>query len=73
MEVGVRSHPVLTLSAPRKLLTIWSDLKWDYGYDITADGQRSLFVSRADANQSAPVNLTVIQNWFAEFKDRRKR
>ena len=73
VEVGVRSHPVLTLSAPHKLLTISSDLKGDYGYDMTADGQRLLFVSRADVNQSAPVNLTVVQNWFAEFKDRQKQ
>ncbi len=73
VEVGVRSHPVFTLSAPHKLLTISNDLKGEYGYDMTADGQRFLFVSRADANRSAPVNLTVVQNWFAEFKDRQKQ
>jgi len=73
VEVGIRNHPALTLSAPHKLLSISSDLKVDYGYDITADGQRFLFVGRSDANQSAPVNLTVVQNWFAEFKDRQKQ
>lgn len=73
VEVGVRSHPVLALAAPHKLFTMSSDLKGDYGYDVTADGQRFLVVRRADANQSAPVNLTVVQNWFAEFKDRQKQ
>ncbi len=44
-----------------------SDLREDYGYDIAADGQR-----RADANQSAPMNLTVVQKWSTEFKDKQK-
>jgi serine/threonine protein kinase len=73
VEVGLRTHPVLTLAAPRKLFTVSSDFKGDYGYDLTADGRRFLFVRRADTNQSAPVNLTVVQNWFGEFKDRQKQ
>ncbi len=73
VEVGIRSHPVLTLGAPHQFFSISSDFRGDYGYDVTAKEQRFLFVRRADANQSAPVNLTVVQNWFAEFKDRQKQ
>ncbi len=61
------SHPLLKLAAPHKLFTMSSDLREDYGYDIAADGQR-----RADANQSAPMNLTVVQKWSTEFKDKQK-
>jgi len=43
------------------------------GYAVAPDGQRFLCVQSLSASQKEPVNLTVMQNWFAEFKDKQKR
>jgi hypothetical protein len=70
IEVGVHSHPALSLDSPHKLFTLSGDLMGDSGYDIATAMQRFLFARRADSWQTA--SLTVVKNWFAEFKDRQK-
>ena len=37
-------------------------------YDVTADGQRFLVIQQADPKETP--SITVVQNWYEEFKDR---
>ena len=39
-------------------------------YDISADGQRFLTIAPAEDEYAAPPVICVVENWFAEFKDR---
>ena len=40
-------------------------------YDISADGKRFLAIKPMSAQQTgAPSNLTVVQNWFEELKQK---
>ena len=38
-----------------------------FNYDVSADGQRFVVVQQADAGETPTI--TVIENWYAEFKD----
>jgi dipeptidyl aminopeptidase/acylaminoacyl peptidase len=80
MEVTVRSQPALNLSAPRKLFNSTASgltARGDFGYGLAPDGEHFLFVQSIfeqgpGVGQPAAVNLDVVQNWIAEFKDRQK-
>ncbi|MDA1315386.1 MAG: hypothetical protein O2968_18815 [Acidobacteria bacterium] len=37
-------------------------------YDVTADGQRFLYAE--SVGEGKPTEIRVVQNWFAEFKER---
>jgi len=44
-------------------------------YDVSADGQRFLLTvpaGGADAAETPPPSIGVVENWFAEFKDRQQ-
>ena len=74
--VSVRPKPSLELGAPRKLFS-YRPLNFDRisgiyeSYDVSPDGQRFVMLERAP-EQTPSVTLAVIQNWFAEFKDKQK-
>jgi serine/threonine protein kinase len=80
MEVAVHSVPPLSLNAPHKLFDSTASgltARRDFGYDVAPDGEHFIFVQSVFAQtpgskQPAAVNLNVVQNWFAEFKDRQK-
>ena len=44
-------------------------------YDVSADGRRFVLVERVGGGTSPSVSRSVriVQNWFAEFKDRQGR
>jgi hypothetical protein len=75
MAVPVRTKPSLVLGQPQKLfarLPVQADRPsrlYD-SYDVSADGQN--FVMLQSSEQTVSKALTVVQNWFAEFKDRQK-
>jgi hypothetical protein len=43
------------------------------GFEISADGNRILAVQQGEKAGSSTPLLTVVENWFVEFKDKQKR
>ncbi len=42
-------------------------------YDVSADGQRFILAEPAGEGADAPEpSIRVVQNWFAEFRDRQQ-
>ena len=40
-------------------------------YDVTSDGQRFVVIESTEEDRDdPPASVHVVQNWFAEFKDR---
>ena len=71
MAVPVATTPTLTIGAPEKLFsdnTLRFRLGHFLNYDVTPDGQK--FILREAEAGTSDVKLRVVQNWFAEFKDR---
>jgi Tol biopolymer transport system component len=63
MEVPVVAGASPSLGQPRKLFT-WEAIF--RGFDVTADGQRFVMIEETDPGAAGP-QITVIQNWAAEF------
>jgi hypothetical protein len=76
MAVHVQTKPSLVLGQPQKLFSrrlVGADRPeglYD-SYDVSADGQRFVML-QSDEQQTTSQKLTVIQNWFAEFRERQK-
>jgi serine/threonine protein kinase/Tol biopolymer transport system component len=76
MAVPVRTKPSLELGSPQKLFSrrpVSADRPsgvYD-SYDVSPDGQRFVMLQSAE-EQPGSQPLTVVQNWFAEFKGRQK-
>jgi eukaryotic-like serine/threonine-protein kinase len=76
MAVHVQTKPSLVMGQPQKLFSrrpVAADRTeglYD-SYDVSADGQRFVML-QSDEQQTTTQKLTIIQNWFAEFKDRQK-
>jgi hypothetical protein len=43
------------------------------GEHIGPYGQRFLLLQTTSAGDAALLNITMVQNWFAEFTDKQKR
>lgn len=76
MAVDVQTKPSLVLGQPQKLFSrrpVAADRTEGFydSFDVSADGQRFVML-QSDEQQIASQKLTIIQNWFAEFKDRQK-
>ena len=71
MAVAVTITPAFSTGTTRRLFRdreLWDSSRLGTKYDVSADGQRFVLVETlADA---APA-IHVVQNWFAEFRDRR--
>ena len=77
MAVHVQTKPTLVLGQPQKLFSrrpVAADRAEGFydSYDVSADGQRFVML-QSDEQQTTSQKLTIIQNWFAEFKDRQKK
>ena len=76
MAVQVQTKPSLVLGQPQKLFSrrlVGADRPeglYD-SYDVSADGQRFVML-QSDEQQTTSQKLTVIQNWFAEFRKSQK-
>ncbi len=72
MAVSVTTEPGFSIiSAPRKLFE-WSGLLAVdslLNYDVSADGQ-SFVVIEAEGPKQTDLKVRVVENWFADFKDR---
>ena len=77
MEVEVSTEPSLTLGDPRRLFPvkrIYTDDRIPAGFDVSADGERFVIAQPLVADEDEDrqeKGITIVQNWFAEFEDRR--
>jgi len=70
MCVGVTSEPELKLTEPQRLFNgADSEINLQKGWSVSSDGQRILGV-RDVLSKFETSRITVVENWFAEFKDR---
>jgi Tol biopolymer transport system component len=71
MSVSVSTQGVFSAGIPEVLITReqseTSNLRI-LDYDVSADGQRFVVVQRVDEGKMPTI--TVVQNWYAEFKDK---
>ncbi len=74
MAVQVATEPSLRLGTPRRLFThepagfpVFEGLT--EGFDVSSDGERLVMVTSA-AGVDGRTRITVVQNWFAEFRER---
>jgi Tol biopolymer transport system component len=75
-EVAVELRPEVRLGTPRKLFArprsgVTVPNNWPDGFDVTGDGNRFVVVQATE--QHGPATITVIQNWFAEFRNRERK
>jgi len=70
MSVSVEREPKLTLGSPKRLFSgLTPGVALYAGYDVAPDGLRFLMVQVNDPNRDKR-GIAVVENWFAEFKDR---
>ncbi len=77
IAVPVQTKPSLVLGQPQKLFSrrpVAADRAEGFydSYDVSADGQRFVML-QSDERQTTSQKLAIIQNWFAEFKDKQNR
>ena len=77
MAVHAQTRPSLVLGQPQKLFSrrpVFAERSEGFydSYDVSADGQRFVML-QSDEQQTTSQKLTIIQNWFAEFKDRQPK
>ena len=74
MAVPVRTKPTLSIGQPKKLFArslVQADRPEGLfdSYDVSADGQRFVLLQTVE-EKTTTQKLTVIQNWFAQFKNK---
>ena len=72
MAVSVSTQGVFSPGIPEALVSneqIETNNLQILRYDVSADGQRFVVVQKVDAGETPTI--TVVQNWYAEFKDRK--
>ena len=74
MAVRVSTDPTLSLGSPQKLFSsegLVLERSHLLTYDVTPDGERFVLAEPAVEGAEVPEpTIRVVQNWFAEFKDR---
>jgi len=71
MEADVSTSGAFVVGTPREVLDFAKVERYAGGWDVNADATRFLVIRQS---QNAPRQLppmTVVQNWFAEFRNRR--
>ena len=83
MVASVRTQPELRVETPQVVFLgnqIDADLfkpilpletPYETMYDVAPDGQRFVVV-REVRREEAKSSVTVVENWYAEFKDRQR-
>jgi len=72
LEVEVSTAAPFTLGTPRVLFKEVARLIQGRGFDVSADGNRFLAVQQVENSGSSTAMLSVVENWFAEFKLKQK-
>jgi eukaryotic-like serine/threonine-protein kinase len=71
VTVPIQTQPAFSAGNPAKLFEApYVAVSGTRRYDVTADGQRFLFIKNATegSDPSAPPSLVVVQNWTEELK-----
>lgn len=70
MCVGIATEPELQLTEPLKLFNgADTEINLSKGWSVSSDGRRVLGI-RDVTSKFESSRITVVENWFAEFKDR---
>ena len=71
MAVEVSTRPSFTPGATTRLFQD-PNLRAapDHRYDVSRDGQRFVLVETIESEEAKAPSIHVVQNWFAEFRDR---
>ncbi len=73
MEVEVATQPTATLGTPRPVFAATpAGVQLENGYDVVPDG-KSFVVARETAEAGRARTLVVVENWYAEFRDKQKK
>ena len=71
MAVEVSTRPSFTTGATTRLFQDANlRLTQQHRYDVSADGQRFVLVETIESEQAKAPSIHVVENWFAEFRDR---
>ena len=76
MTVGVTTTPSFSTESPQVLFEhpgLLADPAVDPRYDVANDGQRFVLRETLQLQGDKPISIHVVQNWFAEFKDRQEK
>jgi serine/threonine protein kinase len=72
MEVDVSTQPPFDHGTPRLVFSSeTSGVNLSVRYDVSADGKRFIAVRPALTQTSRTPAITVVQNWFSEFRNRK--
>lgn len=76
MVVAVSTEGEFSASSPTELFEhpgVQRDGHYPY-YDVSLDGRRFILTEPVgyDATEAPQATIRVVQNWFAEFKDRQQ-
>ena len=72
MQVDIATKPALNIATPKILFSVSSTgRRLSNGFDVFPDGKRLAWIAQVQSDQPQPTPaITVVQNWFAEFRDR---
>ena len=72
MAVEVSTRPSFTTGATTRLFQHPNLRVAEHRYDVSADGQRFVLVETIESEEAKAPSIHVVQNWFAEFRDRQE-
>jgi hypothetical protein len=72
LEASIVTTPALNIGTPKALFSVSSTgRRLGNGWDVFPDGKRFVLLAQVQSNQPPQTPaITVVQNWFAEFRDR---
>ncbi|RPJ48150.1 MAG: hypothetical protein EHM19_02330, partial [Candidatus Latescibacterota bacterium] len=79
LAVRVEAGSSLKLGTPERLFArppsgVSVAFGWSSGFDLTADGERFVFLQASDEErETKPAGIMVAQNWYAEFSSQAGR
>ena len=69
-EVEIATKPNLVLGSPREVVDAARlGVAWWFGWDVAADGERFLMVRSAQGSGNSE-SVSVVENWYEEFRGR---
>jgi len=73
MAVSIQTEPAVVLGTPQEIFNLNTlGISFFRGYDIAPDDQRFVMI-RMEGSNLESRGITIVENWFAEFKDRNKK
>ena len=72
MAVAVSINENFSAGVPKPLFSHPGLRDSEYRYDVSADGQRFVVIEDVEDMQAKRPSIHIVQNWFEEFRDRRR-